>query len=75
MLDGLYKGYSAYSTMYSVSQSEWSVQFSRDGHFLKSANRSVVGSAGGGAPVGGAINSDDNGTTSNMGGVNFSTTR
>ena len=74
-LDGLYKGYSAYSTMYSVSQSEWSVQFSRDGRFLKSANRSVVGSAGGGAPVGGAINSDDNGTTSNMGGVNFSTSR
>ena len=75
MLDGVYQGYSAYSTMYSVSQSHWSVQFSRDGHFLKSANRSVVGSATGGAFAGGAINSDDNGTTSNMGGGNFATSR
>ena len=70
MLDGLYKGFSAYSTGYSVSTSEWSVQFSRDGHFLKSANRSVVGSAGG---VGGAVISDDKGTTSTMGGSNFAT--
>ncbi|MCK9688437.1 hypothetical protein [Scleromatobacter humisilvae] len=75
MLDGEYRGFSAYSTMYSVSQSNWSVQFSRDGHFLKSANRSVVGSATGGATVGGAIHSDDNGTTSNMGGGNFATSR
>ena len=77
MLDGLYKVFSAYSTGYSVATSEWSVQFSRDGHFLKSANRSVVGSAGGvGARgVGGAVISDDKGTTSTMGGGNFATSR
>ncbi len=80
MLDGLYKGFSAYSTGYSVASSEWSVQFSRDGHFLKSANRSVVGSVGGaagggGVNVGGAVISDDHGTTSTMGGGNFATAR
>jgi hypothetical protein len=75
MLDGLYRGFSAYSTGYSVSSSEWSVQFSRDGHFIKSANRSVVGSAGGMGGVGGAVISDDKGTTSTMGGSNFATSR
>jgi hypothetical protein len=49
MLDGVYKGFSAYSTSYSVASSEWAVQFTRDGRFLKSANRSVVGSVGGAA--------------------------
>jgi hypothetical protein len=75
MLDGLYRGFSAFSTGYSVSSSEWSVQFSRDGHFIKSANRSVVGSAGGMGGVGGAVISDDKGTTSTMGGSNFATSR
>lgn len=74
MLDGLYSGFSAYSTGYSVASSEWSVKFTRDGHFLKSANRSVVGSAGMGG-VGGAVISDDKGTTSTMGGSNFATSR
>ena len=71
-LQGLYKGFSAYSSPWSVSSTEWSVQFSPDGHFLKSANRSVVGSVGG---VGGAVLSDDRGTTSTMGGGNFATAR
>lgn len=80
MLDGLYRGFSAYSTGFSVASSEWSVQFSRDGHFLKSANRSVVGSVGGaagggGVNAGGAVISDDQGTTSTMGGGNFATAR
>lgn len=75
-LQGVYRGFSAYSTMYSVSSSEWSVEFTPDGHFLKSANRSVVGGAGvGAAAVGGAVISDDRGTTSTMGGGNFATSR
>ncbi len=79
-LDGLYKGFSAYSTGFSVASSEWSVQFSRDGHFLKSANRSVVGSVGGaagggGVNAGGTVIVDDQGTTSTMGGGNFATAR
>ena len=77
-LSGLWKGFSAYSTGFSVSMSHWSVQFGNDGRFLKSADNSVTGSVGGGVggvPVGGAVISDDQGTTSTMGGANFATAR
>jgi hypothetical protein len=72
-LQGVYRGFSAYSTGFSVASSEWSVQFGADGRFLKSANSSVVGSAGGIGGVGGTVTSDDRGTTSTMGGSNFAT--
>ena len=77
-LNGVWKGFSAYSTGFSVSQSHWSVQFTSDGRFLKSSDNSVTGSVGGGVggvPVGGAVISDDDGTTSTMGGANFATAR
>ncbi len=77
-LNGVWKGFSAYSTGFSVSMSHWSVQFTKDGRFLKSSDNSVTGSVGtgvGGVPTGGAVISDDQGTTSTMGGANFATAR
>jgi hypothetical protein len=74
-LEGTWEGYSAYSTMYAVSQSRWSVTFGSDGRFVKSSSHSTVGSAGvaaAGNVVGGAVVTDDHGTTATMGGGNFS---
>jgi hypothetical protein len=74
-LNGTWHRYTAYSSMWSVSQTHRSVTFTPDGRFVKSAAHSLVGSAGiaaAGNAVGGTVTSDDHGTTSTMGGRNFS---
>ena len=73
-LEGIWEGYSAYATMWSVSQSRWSVQFDKTGRFVKSANSSIVGGAGStgaGTAVHGAVNRNDDGSSSSVGGANF----
>lgn len=73
-LDGIWEGRSAYSTMWSVSQSHWEVSFDRSGRFSKSSGGSVVGGAGStaaGTAVGGSVVHDDDGSSATVGGQNF----
>jgi hypothetical protein len=74
-LNGTWNRYTAYSSMWSVSQTHRSVTFTPDGRFVKSAAHSLVGSAGiaaAGNAVGGTVIGDDHGTTATIGGRNFS---
>jgi len=73
-LEGTWEGSSAYSTMWSVSQSHWAVSFDGNGRFSKSSGGSIVGGAGStaaGTAVGGSVVHDDDSSSSTVGGGNF----